>query len=233
MVKKTDAKSDCIHLDARANGWTRCSMTKDSSEQSQNGDESSNVGIQQSALSDVGLKKTISLVERVQHETPADMLRRCLIDEMVDRLCGLFGGVGDGGEEVEVDVEEVRFYSQSIGNHRAEVGEWTETDRASGKRNNDFGQTLKDLLEKIYECFQTVFLCRVFLRGGIGHMGVGVVVVLKLFGGEGMPLGRLVNEVFLECMKKEKEENAVVSSVFEMTLKNGEIGGERREYAFL
>ena len=114
LVEKTNAESDCIHLDARANSWTRRSMTKDSGEQSQDGDESSDIGIQQSALSDIGLEKTVSLVERVQHEIPADMLGGCLVDEVVDRLCGLFGGVGDGGEKVEVDIEEVGFYSQSI-----------------------------------------------------------------------------------------------------------------------
>lgn len=60
-----------------------------------------------------------------------------------------------------------------------------------------------------------------------------MVVVLELFGGEGMPLGRLVNEVFLECMEEEKEENVVVASIFEMALKNGEIGGKRGEYSSL
>ena len=114
LVEKANAESDCVHLDARANGWTRRSVAKDGSEESQNGNESRDIGIQQSTLSCISLEETISLVEGVQHEVPTDMLGRCLVDEVVDSLCRLFGGAGDGSKEVEVNVEEVGFYSQPI-----------------------------------------------------------------------------------------------------------------------
>ena len=48
-----------------------------------------------------------------------------------------------------------------------------------------------------------------------------------------MPLGRLVKEVFLESPEEEKEENVIVLCVFEMTLKNGEIGGKSGKDSFL
>lgn len=60
-----------------------------------------------------------------------------------------------------------------------------------------------------------------------------MVEILELLGGESMPLRGLVNEVFLECVEEKKEKNAVVSSIFKLTLENGEISGENGEYSFL
>ena len=96
VMEESETQRHRVDLEIGSDVGTRGSVAKNRSEETEDGDEARNIGVQQSPLRTVGVEESFSLVQRVRHQCPRDMFGGSLFDELVHGVGRLLRRICDG-----------------------------------------------------------------------------------------------------------------------------------------
>ena len=204
-MKQLQTHFNGVHLQRGANGRTGRAALNDVRQQRQNGDEARQVRVQQSALRALALQQFLRLVQRVHHDRPADVLRGRLVDELVHGVRAGAGCTGDGCQQVDVGVEEIRLGAQAVADHGAEIGQNILLHGVSRERDLQSGKVEENELHEVDERFQPV--------GFVAGLLAGLLVQHELLGDDGVPMGGLHAQVLQRQLVQQEEEDPLVRLV--------------------